>query len=146
MPKCVLSNFGLFKTEVVSPIDGQVINISKVTGQVVISEKPLPIEVDAYIPGKINKVYNLTMNVGGGKRNATSLKNLTKYCQQITLNKIKISPKKVTSNYDIPKYITNNSKVRKLYKWIPKKNFLDIIQDVHEWMIFNKKILKKYIR
>ena len=36
---------------------------------------------------KINKVYNLTMNVGGGKRNATSLKNLTKYCQQITLNK-----------------------------------------------------------
>ena len=49
--------FGLFKTEVVSPIDGQVINISKVTGQVVISEKPLPIEVDAYIPGKINKVY-----------------------------------------------------------------------------------------
>ena len=49
--------FGLFKTEVTSPIDGQVINISKVTGQVVISEKPLPIEVDAYIPGKINKVY-----------------------------------------------------------------------------------------
>ena len=49
--------FGMFKTEVKSPIDGKIINISKVTGQVVISEKPLPIEVDAYIPGKINKVY-----------------------------------------------------------------------------------------
>jgi len=49
--------FGLFKTEVSSPIDGQIINVSKVTGQVVISEKPLPIEVDAYISGKINKVY-----------------------------------------------------------------------------------------
>ncbi len=42
--------FGLFKTEVASPIDGQIISISKVTGQVVISEKPSPIEVDAYIP------------------------------------------------------------------------------------------------
>ncbi len=50
--------FGLFKTEVASPIDGQIINISKVTGQVVISEKPSPIEVDAYIPGKIDKVYD----------------------------------------------------------------------------------------
>lgn len=49
--------FGLFKTEVYAPIDGQIINVSKVTGQVVISEKPLPIEVDAYISGKINKVY-----------------------------------------------------------------------------------------
>lgn len=49
--------FGMFKTEVNSPIDGKIINISKVTGQVVISEKPLPIEVDAYIPGKISKVY-----------------------------------------------------------------------------------------
>ena len=50
--------FGLFKTEVASPIDGQIISISKVTGQVVISEKPSPIEVDAYIPGKIDKVYD----------------------------------------------------------------------------------------
>ena len=49
--------FGWFKSEVKSPIDGQIINISDVTGQVVISEKPLPIEVDAYISGKISKVY-----------------------------------------------------------------------------------------
>ena len=49
--------FGWFKSEVKSPIDGQIINISDVTGQVVISEKPLPIQVDAYISGKISKVY-----------------------------------------------------------------------------------------
>jgi len=95
---------------------------------------------------KISKVYNLTMNVGGGKKNAISLKNLTKHCQKITSNKIKIYSKKITSNYDIPYYITNNSKVRKLYKWYPKKSFLHIIQDVYKWMILNKKILKKYIR
>ena len=95
---------------------------------------------------RISNVYNLTMNVGGGKKNAISLKNLTKHCQKITSNKIKISSKKITSNYDIPYYITNNSKVRKLYKWGPKKSFLHIIQDVYKWMVSNKKILKKYIR
>ncbi len=49
--------FGLFKTEIKSPITGTIINISDVTGQIVISEKPLPVEVDAYIPGKVSKVY-----------------------------------------------------------------------------------------
>jgi len=50
--------FGLFKTEVKSPIDGKIINISDVTGQVVISEKPLAINLDAYIPGVVSKVID----------------------------------------------------------------------------------------
>jgi len=50
--------FGFFKSEVKSPIDGQIMNISKVTGQIVISEKPLPINVDAYIPGVVEEIYN----------------------------------------------------------------------------------------
>ena len=39
---------------------------------------------------KIEKIYNLTLNAGGGKKNAISLKNLTEICQKITTNKIKI--------------------------------------------------------
>ena len=50
--------FGMFKSDVKSPIDGKIINISNVTGQVVISEHPVPINVDAYIPGKIKDVYD----------------------------------------------------------------------------------------
>ena len=49
--------FGMFKTDVKSPIDGKIINISNITGQVVISEHPVPINVDAYIPGEIKNVY-----------------------------------------------------------------------------------------
>jgi len=94
---------------------------------------------------KINNIYNFTINVGGGKKNAISLKNLTKICQRITLNKIKVSSKKNTSEYDIPYYITDNSKVKKIYKWNPKKKIFHIIQDVYKWMSSNKKILKKYI-
>ena len=94
---------------------------------------------------KINNIYNFTINIGGGKKNAISLKNLTKICQKITLNKVKMFSKKNTSKYDIPYYVTDNSKVQKMYKWRPKKKIFHIIQDIYEWMLSNKKILKKYI-
>ena len=95
---------------------------------------------------KINKIHNLTMNVGGGKKNSISLKKLTKLCEKITSNKIQIFSIKKTSVYDIPYFITNNSKVKKIYNWKPKKNFTQIIDDVYRWMFSSKKILKKYIK
>ncbi len=95
---------------------------------------------------KINSIYNLTLNAGGGQKNTISLKDLTKICQKITLNKIKIGSKKTTSVYDIPHYVTNNFKVKKIYKWYPKKKILHIVKDVYKWMILNKPILKKYIQ
>ena len=49
--------FGMFKSEVKSPIDGMIENISNVTGQLVIAEKPIPIEMDAYIPGVVNNIF-----------------------------------------------------------------------------------------
>ncbi len=95
---------------------------------------------------KINSIYNLTLNVGGGRKSFTSLKNLTKLCQKITSNKIKIFSKKTTSEYDIPYYVTNNSKVKAIYNWHPQKNIFNIVKDIYKWMILNKKVLKKYIK
>ena len=48
--------FGMFKSEIKSPIDGTLSNISDVTGQIIISEKPIEIKVDAYMPGLIKDV------------------------------------------------------------------------------------------
>ena len=39
--------FGLFKSQVKSPISGKIENISKITGQVILKEPPIPIEVIA---------------------------------------------------------------------------------------------------
>ena len=94
---------------------------------------------------KINSINNFVVNVGGGKKNAISLKNLTKISQKVTVNKVKIFSKKNTSEYDIPYYVTDNTKVQSMYKWKPKKKILDITQDIYKWMILNKKVLKKYI-
>ena len=48
--------FGFFKSSVLSPVSGTIESISTVTGQVVLRESPIPVEVDAYIEGKIDGV------------------------------------------------------------------------------------------
>ena len=94
---------------------------------------------------KINSINNLTLNAGGGKKNVISLEGLTKICQKITSNRIKIFSKKATSEYDIPYYVTDNSRVKKIYNWNPEKKISEIVKDIYKWMFSNKKVLKKYI-
>ena len=48
--------FGLFKTQVKSPINGFIANVSDVTGQVIISEPQKSVEINAYTSGKISDV------------------------------------------------------------------------------------------
>ncbi len=48
--------FGLIKKRVPSPIDGIIESISDVTGQVIVRGLPVPVEVDAYIPGEVVEV------------------------------------------------------------------------------------------
>ncbi|MAJ45350.1 MAG: hypothetical protein CMF96_11500 [Candidatus Marinimicrobia bacterium] len=50
--------FGFFKSELKSPIDGTVANISDVTGQVILSEPHIPIEINAYASGNIKSIIN----------------------------------------------------------------------------------------
>tara|TARA_B100001287_G_C22662524_1_gene521114 strand:+ start:780 stop:1877 length:1098 start_codon:yes stop_codon:yes gene_type:complete len=50
--------FGFFKTQVKSPIEGKISNISITTGQIMISEPDIPIEIDAYIDGEIKEIIN----------------------------------------------------------------------------------------
>ena len=45
--------FGLFKSSVKSPIDGVIESVSKITGQIIMREPPIPVEVIAYIDGEV---------------------------------------------------------------------------------------------
>ena len=93
---------------------------------------------------KLSKNNNLTFTVGGSNYSQVSLKELTKICQKITKNKIKIGKIAKTSNYDIPYYITDNSKVSRIYGWQIKKNIHQIVEDIYTWLSKNKKIINKY--
>lgn len=48
--------FGLFKSNIKSPIDGSLANISDVTGQIILSEPPIPIAVNAYTSGTVIQI------------------------------------------------------------------------------------------
>lgn len=45
--------FGLFKSQVKSPIKGVIESVSKITGQLILREPPIPVEVIAYIDGQV---------------------------------------------------------------------------------------------
>ncbi|MXZ00800.1 hypothetical protein F4Y93_09210 [Candidatus Poribacteria bacterium] len=48
--------FGLFKSQALSPIDGTIESVSDVTGQVILREPPIPVEVKAYTDGTVTEV------------------------------------------------------------------------------------------
>ncbi len=47
--------FGLFKSQARSPIDGTIESISDVTGQVILREPPIPVELKAYTDGTVTE-------------------------------------------------------------------------------------------
>ena len=48
--------FGLFKSDVRAPVSGTIESVSDVTGQIVMREAPIPVEVDAYVGGVVSEV------------------------------------------------------------------------------------------
>ena len=48
---------GLFKTQIKAPFKGTVESISHITGQVILRAEPVPVEVKAYIPGVVSKIF-----------------------------------------------------------------------------------------
>ena len=51
------SFFGLFRSKCASPVDGTLESVSSVTGQALLREAPIPVEVDAYVDGTIVEVH-----------------------------------------------------------------------------------------
>ena len=92
----------------------------------------------------INKINNKLFTVGGSKTSYTSLSQLTKLCQKITGNKIKMGKVSKTSSYDIPYYLSDNTYVSNTYRWKPKRNINQVVMDTFLWLKKNKPIIKKY--
>ena len=92
----------------------------------------------------MKKIYNKTFNIGGGLKNSISLKDLSFKCQKLTTNKIRINSVLKTSIFDVPYYVSDNSKIFKNYSWKPKRNIDRIIKDIYYWLANNKTILKYF--
>jgi hypothetical protein len=51
------SFFGLFRSKCHAPAKGTLESVSKITGQVLLREEPIPVEVDAYVDGTVVEVH-----------------------------------------------------------------------------------------
>jgi hypothetical protein len=49
--------FGLFKSQCRMPVGGTIESVSAITGQVIIREKAIPVEVNAFVDGKVVEVF-----------------------------------------------------------------------------------------
>ncbi|MCD6310252.1 MAG: hypothetical protein J7M18_06020, partial [Candidatus Eremiobacteraeota bacterium] len=48
--------FGLFTSRILAPADGTIELVSNVTGQIIVREPPIPIEIQAYVDGIIEEI------------------------------------------------------------------------------------------
>ncbi len=93
---------------------------------------------------KLNKINNKTLNIGGGLKSFSSLRNLTNLCREETNNIIPIKSISKTSAFDIPIYVTDNSKTFRLYNWRPKRSMSQIVKDIYIWIKENKEVWKYF--
>jgi CDP-paratose 2-epimerase len=89
---------------------------------------------------KLKSINNNIFNIGGGAKNSISLLGLTNKCKKLTKNNINIKKVLRTSIFDIPYFVTDNSKILKTYKWRPTKNIDQILKDIFIWLSQNRKI------
>lgn len=50
------SLFGLVSQKVIAPVDGTIESVSHVTGQMILREHPIPVEINAYVRGRVAEV------------------------------------------------------------------------------------------
>jgi len=92
-----------------------------------------------------DKFSGKIFNVGGGRENSFSLKELTSLIQKIVKKKTTIDQIAEVRKADLRIYITDNSYVKKITGWKPKKNLENILNDTHEWISRNSSELEKVL-
>jgi CDP-paratose 2-epimerase len=87
------------------------------------------------------KFNNNTFNVGGGNF-TISLRELTKYCSELTGNELKIKSEKKERFGDVRVYKTNNNKISTYSGWKPKRDVKQTLLETYMWLQKNEKQLK----
>ncbi len=93
----------------------------------------------------MDKVNGEILNAGGGIDISFSLQELTKYCEELTGNKIPIKSVLENRAADIRIYVTDNSKITHLTGWKPKRGLQQLLSETFEWMKQHEEQLKQIL-
>ena len=73
-------------------------------------------------------------NAGGGHANSTSLKELTRSCEEITGNSINVGRDPDTRPGDVRYYVTDNTRVAERLDWRPTRSLETTARDAYVWL------------
>jgi CDP-paratose 2-epimerase len=85
-------------------------------------------------------------NVGGGMDNSVSLRELTRFCQELSGKRIEISRIPETRDADIPFYVSDCTAVRKAIGWKPKRTLNMVLENVWRWLVDYRNQLEAILR
>jgi CDP-paratose 2-epimerase len=74
-------------------------------------------------------------NVGGGRDGSISLRELTKWCQQLTGNVLRIGQVAETRPADVPFYVGDSNCVQAAAGWRPRRRLDGLLDDIHRWLV-----------
>jgi len=92
-----------------------------------------------------NKYNGEVFNVGGGKDFSFSLIELTFLCRKVTGRKVLISKDKNLREGDVIWYISDISKVKRLFRWKPSKTLEGTLEEIAKWIVDNRSFLQKVL-
>lgn len=90
---------------------------------------------------RMDEFAGATFNVGGGRANSVSLRELTDMCREQTGQSIAIGSVPETNVFDVPYYVTDNARITQASGWTPKRDVARVVRDIHEWLNANRAAL-----
>lgn len=82
-----------------------------------------------------------TFNIGGGRSNAISLRELTCLCEEVTGQTVPVRRVPDTRVADVPIYYTDTAKATTMMHWQPRISARRIVEDTYEWIRQNESVL-----
>jgi len=84
-------------------------------------------------------------NIGGGRDVSVSLVELTALCNEITGVAREIGSQPETSTVDIPIYLSDCERARRVFGWQPVRSPEAIVADIHDWIRTNETDLRRVL-
>jgi len=91
----------------------------------------------------LDRLDGSTFNVGGGRGCSLSLVETTTLCEEMSGRRIVITPNPDTRVADIKLYVTDNTAVTAATGWAPSRTAVQVMQDLHGWMVSHAEQLRR---
>jgi CDP-paratose 2-epimerase len=80
-------------------------------------------------------------NVGGGRENSVSLREMTDRCRSATGREVPVGSDPGTSAVDVPFYVSDSRKAKRDLGWWPRRGVGEIVDETARWVRENEKEL-----